>query len=254
MISDDLVASYRAQGFVHVPQVLSEEEVTAFRAASDKLLDSDAEIWAGGDDGEKVEVDYVTQAWRKDETLRGLALHPSITAIARKLAGAPLRLYSSEVLVKDPNRALPTLIHDDEAGLPMAGLDRTLTAWVALVDVPVERGCLSYVPGSHLRDESARLKHMTSFEHFRHVSEVWPEFRWQPRVTVPLRAGDVAFHHCRTVHMAGANESDERRTGHGIIYVDAGVTYRPGVMDEYLAHMEPGQALDDAELFPLIPA
>lgn len=251
-LSEDTVRRYRDDGYVHVPQVLSPAEVVTYRAAAERMLERDMEIWAGGEDGGEVEVNYVTQAWRKDETLRELALHPSLTGIAGRLAGGPLRLYSSEVLVKEPRKAPPTLVHDDEAGLPMDGLSLTLTAWIALVDVPAERGCLSYVPGSHLRKVSERLVHMTSFEHFRSAEEVWPDYPWQPRVTVPLKAGDVAFHHCRTVHMAGANHTDERRVGHGVIFMDAGATYLPGVMDEYLSHMQPGQPLDDAKLFPLV--
>ncbi|MER7746566.1 phytanoyl-CoA dioxygenase family protein [Streptomyces bacillaris] len=251
-LPEESVRRYREDGFVHVPRLLSPEEVTLYRTAAENILARDMEVWEGGEDGAAVEVNYTTQVWRKDETLRGLALHPALTGIAARLAGVPLRLYSSEVLVKEPKVAPPTLLHDDEAGLPMDGLEHTLTAWVALVDVPVERGCLSYIPGSHLRADAERLRHMTSFEQFREPDEIWPDFPWRPRVTVPLRAGDVAFHHCRTLHWAGGNETDTRRVGHGVIYMDAGTTYLPGVMDQYLTHLEPGRPLDDPRFFPLV--
>ncbi|WUH98275.1 phytanoyl-CoA dioxygenase family protein [Spirillospora sp. NBC_00431] len=253
--SEDTVRRYRADGFVRVPGVLTADEVTAFREASEELLAEEAEIWAGGEQGEHVEVVYVTQAWRKHRALRRLAMHPRIHAIAARLARLPLRLYTSEVLVKEPKRSTPTLVHDDETGLPLDGLSETLSAWVALGDVPVERGCLSYVPGSHLREESACQRHMNSFEEFADIDAIWPEFPWRSRVTVPLRAGDVAFHHCRTVHMAGANETAERRVGHGVIFVDAGAAYRPGVQDQHLAHMRPGELLaGDEVLFPPVVA
>lgn len=252
---EEIVRRYRTDGFVRVPGVLSPEEVKDFREASEDLLTREAQIWAGGQEGEQVEVVYVTQAWRSHPALRRLALHERIGEIAALLAGAPLRLYTSEVLAKEARESLPTLVHDDETGLPLDGLSNTLSAWVALVDVPVERGCLSYVPGSHLRDEAQCQRHMTSFEEFTDIERVWPDFTWSPRVTVPLRAGDVAFHHCRTVHMAGANESEERRMGHGIIFVDEGATYRPGVQDTHLAHMRPGEPLaTEEELFPAVPA
>ncbi len=247
-ISDETIRRYREQGFVHVPGVLDADEVARYAEAAAQLLDSHMEIWDGVNG---VEVNYVAQAWRKSDTIRELALHPAIGSIALQLADGPMRLYTSEVLAKEPHKAAPTLVHDDETGLPLSSLSRALTAWVALSDVPVERGCLSYVPRSHLRPPEHRQEHMTSFEEFADITDIWPEFPWQPRVTVPLRAGDVAFHHCRTVHLAGSNTSDARRMGHGIVYVNADATYRPGVQDGHMAGFEPGQPLDD-EGFPLI--
>lgn len=247
-VSQDTVRLYRQQGFVHIPGLLDEREVASYAAAADEVLAQHMEIW-GGEDG--VEVNYVAQAWRKHDTIRELALHPVIGAIALQLAGGPLRLYTSEVLAKEPHKAAPTLVHDDETGLPLAELSRTLTAWVALVDVPVERGCLAYVPGSHLRGPQHRQEHMTSFAEFAEITQIWPDYPWQPRVTVPLRAGDVAFHHCRTVHMAGANTTDVRRMGHGTVYVNAEATYRPGVQDAHMAGFAPGQPLDEPD-FPVI--
>lgn len=247
-LPEDVVRQYREQGFVHLPGVLDEQEVARYAAAANALLTEHMEIW----DGEHgVEVNYVAQAWRKHEAIRELALHPAISSLALQLADGPLRLYTSEILAKEPHKAAPTLVHDDETGLPLAELSRTLTAWVALVDVPVERGCLSYVPGSHLRPPEHRQEHMTSFDEFATITQIWPDFPWQPRVTVPLRAGDVAFHHCRTVHMAGANNTDIRRLGHGIVFVNTEATYRPGVQDKHMADFAPGQPLDGPD-FPLI--
>ncbi|MFL4953364.1 phytanoyl-CoA dioxygenase family protein [Streptomyces sp. MMS24-I31] len=249
-MSDETVRLYRDQGFVHIPGVLSEEEVKEFRAAALELVEEEGpQIW--GADEDEVQVHYVAQAWRKHEALRRLALHPTITALATRLADGPLRLYSTDVLMKKPHGALPTLVHDDETGLPLSGLSRTLSAWVALGDVPVERGCLTFVPGSHLRGPAERQEHMRDFGEFVNIADVWPEYPWRPRVTVPLRAGDVTFHHSRTVHMAGPNDSDEVRVGYGVVYADPEVSYRPGVQDQHMADLEPGQPLP-ADLFPLV--
>ncbi|UPT20811.1 phytanoyl-CoA dioxygenase family protein [Thermobifida alba] len=249
-VGDDFVRNYREQGFAHVPGVLTSEEVARYRAAADRLYAAESPVvW--GTSEEEVQVHYVEHAWQKEPLLRELALHPRITAIALRLAGCALRLYSSDLLVKEPRTALPTLVHDDEPGLPLANLDNALTAWIALGDVPAERGCLSFVPGSHRRPESDRQTRMESFADYRPMPNVWPDFPWRPRVTVPLRAGDVTFHHFRTVHMAGDNHSDERRVGNGVIYIDDGATYRPGVQDEHLRGMAPGQRLD-GEDFPRI--
>ncbi|UQA97351.1 phytanoyl-CoA dioxygenase family protein [Streptomyces halobius] len=253
VLTDEARRYYEENGFVRIPQVLSASETERFRAASEELMAQHGpEIWGAGEDA--VQVHFVAQAWLKHEALRDLALHPAITGIAKRLAGAPLRLYSTDILLKAGQKTLttlPTLVHDDETGLPLDGLDRTLTAWVALVDVPIESGCLSYVPGSHLRDAAHRQTHMTSFAEHRAISDIWPDYAWQPRITVPLKAGDVAFHHCRTVHMAGPNLTDSPRMGHGIVYMDADTTYRPGTEDAHISHLAPGDPLNN-EKFPLV--
>lgn len=253
VLTDEAHRYYQENGFVRIPQVLTAAEVARYREASEELVARHGpEIW--GADEDSVQVHFVAQAWLKHEALRDLALHPAITAAAKRLAGTPLRIYSTDILLKPAQKelaTLPTLVHDDETGLPLDHLEDTLTAWVALADVPVERGCLSYVPGSHLRDAAHRQTHMTSFAEHRAISDIWPDYDWQPRVTVPLKAGDVAFHHCRTVHMAGPNLTDSPRMGHGIVYMNAGSTYRPGTEDAHIAHMTPGEPLNN-DKFPLV--
>ncbi|NUK82653.1 phytanoyl-CoA dioxygenase family protein, partial [Streptomyces lunaelactis] len=53
------------------------------------------------------------------------------------------------------------------------------------------------------------------------------------------------------VHMAGANLTDSPRMGHGIVYMDADTTYRPGTEDAHISHMAPGDPLNN-EKFPLV--
>ncbi len=77
---------------------------------------------------------------------------------------------------------------------------------------------------------------------------------WEPRVTIPLRAGDCTFHHARCAHMATPNLTDEPRVAHVVIYMDATTTYRKQrhVVTDPLG-LEEGQRLD-GELFPAIAA
>lgn len=246
---EEAIQLYRNQGFIHIPQVLAKDEVATFLAAAEELLEEGIQIWGASE--EQTQIHYVEAAWRKHPAMHRLALHPVITEIAERLAGGPLRLYGTDVLAKKPHEHLATVIHDDEPGLPLSNLSRTVTAWIPLVDVPVERGCLTYIPGSHLRADSDRQIHLASFADYRAMEDVWPNFPWQPQVTVPARAGDVIFHHFRTVHLAGANTCTVRRVAYGVVYMDAEATYRPGVQDHPVAHLQPGQPVN-GENFPLL--
>ncbi|MGW1174662.1 phytanoyl-CoA dioxygenase family protein [Kitasatospora sp. NPDC002543] len=248
--TEEALRRYREQGFVHFTSVLPADEVAVFRAAADRLLTEEGpQTWGASE--EQAQVHYVEAAWRKHPDLRRLALHPAVTGLAESLAGGPLRLYGTDVLKKEPRVHLPTVVHDDEPGLPLAGLSRTLTAWIPLLDVPADRGCLVYVPGSHRRPAEHRQVHLAGFQDYRPMEEIWPEFPFSPRVAVPMRAGDVVFHDFRTVHMAAANTDGERRLAFAAVYMDSDATYRPGVQDHPVAHLEPGAPVD-GELFPLI--
>ncbi|GAA2915017.1 hypothetical protein GCM10010517_81310 [Streptosporangium fragile] len=213
----ETVARYRRDGYVHVPRLLSAAEVEEFLTdALDVLAREEKTHW--GEDGTTI-LDFVEDAQLKSEAMRRLALHPRITAVAERLAGAPLRLFKTELLRKG-TMSLPTEAHFDEFALPFSGAPVGLTVWVALVDVPVERGCMNFVPGSHLLPPPER------------AVEAWdaysrPEVRWMPRVAVPIRAGDCTFHHTRVVHAAGANSTGHTRVSVTTVYMDADAVYRP---------------------------
>ncbi|MBC8093316.1 MAG: phytanoyl-CoA dioxygenase family protein, partial [Pseudonocardia sp.] len=137
--------------------------------------------------------------------------HPRVGAAAEQLAGVSLRLWGGEVIVKPPHDDGPTVWHDDLTFLPL-DTRLTLNAWIALVDVPVERGPLTFLahshdrPGPHRCDVTAAVAHAHTY-----LFDQWPELRWSPRVTVPPRAGDVTFHQSRTGHRGNGNTSAETR-------------------------------------------
>jgi ectoine hydroxylase-related dioxygenase (phytanoyl-CoA dioxygenase family) len=57
-------------------------------------------------------------------------------------------VWGGEVLLKHLYESARTGLHDD---LTFALLDSraTFNTWIALVDVPVDRGCLTFLPCSH---------------------------------------------------------------------------------------------------------
>ncbi|MER7406711.1 phytanoyl-CoA dioxygenase family protein [Streptomyces sp. NPDC000070] len=247
LIADEILARYRDQGFVHVPQVLTPEEVKEFLAASMRQLEEQEKVTWDREDGNVM--DWVTYADRKSEAMRRLALHPRICAIAELLAGEKLRMFKSEILRKGPEKSAVTPIHADAPAIPYAGKPVGLTAWVALTDVPVERGCMTFIPGSHLRPESP-----ATAEQARHTLFACPpELRWEPRVTVPLRAGDCTFHHERVMHMAGRNETAEPRVSLTTVYMDAEATFDPSALVAHDLGLAAGDPLND-DRFPLIGA
>ncbi|WP_158888209.1 phytanoyl-CoA dioxygenase family protein [Amycolatopsis anabasis] len=235
-----IATEFREQGFAHVPGLLTGPEVARFRAAALAAIKQrsrkDKDFGTG--------IVATTDAWEHHPALRELALHPRIGALAEHVAGMPLRVWGGEVLVKHPHETAATGLHDD---LTFALLDSRLTfnTWIALDDVPTERGCLTFLPRSHARGGPERVD---LAEQYRdpdgYLIRHWPELQWTPRVTVPLRAGDATLHHSRTAHAAGANTTDTTRVSFLLTFTDADATYRPLPGHDPL-DLEAGQALPD---------
>ncbi|MFI1012562.1 phytanoyl-CoA dioxygenase family protein [Streptomyces sp. NPDC020965] len=246
-IPERTVDSFREYGFAHVPGILSAAEVDHCRAASLAALSEHSK----SDDAGRTRIISTEHVWRSDETLRALALHPRIGACAVRMAGMPLRVWRGDVLLKEPHRSARTNLHDDETFLPFDSRV-SLTAWVALVDVSVERGCMTFLPGSHERPGPDRVDlSVLGDDPDGYMVRHWPELTWSARVTIPLRAGDCTFHHGRTGHLAAANTTDEQRVSYVVALIDAEATYRPVPGVPVPGELKPGQKLPD-ELYPLV--
>ncbi|MEV0145439.1 MULTISPECIES: phytanoyl-CoA dioxygenase family protein [unclassified Nonomuraea] len=219
-VSDELVSAYRESGFVRVRGVLDPGEVERFRASAEAFLETHR-----AESLEKRGVfSQLVNVWQHDRTLRELTFHPRLGRIAEQLAGFSLRLWHDQMLVKEPHNNAATEFHQDRPYWPHAGDRLPLSAWIALVDVPPERGCMTFLPGTQDRT-GLRPQDL---HHEEDLFTMDPSLRWIPRVTVPLRAGDCTFHSGYTGHMALPNRTDQARLAHVTIYMDEATRYSGG--------------------------
>lgn len=242
-LSPELVESYRTQGFVRIPGIISKAEAQEFGAQALEVAQKMRDL----SQGNKVFTQLVN-AWREDETMKRLTLHPNLGAVAKKLAGVALRLWHDQILIKQPHNNVATEFHQDQPYWPHLNSPNPISAWIALCDVPVERGCMTFIAGSFRRTDLE----MQNLNDAGSLFSLCPELAWQERVTVPLKAGDCTFHHGRCAHMATPNMTDDPRIAHVVIFMDEAVGFdgRPHVVTDALK-LETGAPLDD-ELFPRV--
>jgi len=215
-ITDEDIASYRRNGFLHVKQVISPERVERYRNAAAEAYDKAMSL-----DPDNQMFRQIVNIWKTDPVLRELAMDAGIATLATQLAGMPVRLWHDQLLIKKPHNHTPTEFHQDAPYWPHANSRHQLSAWVALVDVPVERGCMSFIPGSHQRHDLRAI----DLTDGRDLFTAAPDLEYQQRVTVPLHAGDCTFHNGFLAHTANANDTDEFRYAMVNIYVDRDVTF-----------------------------
>lgn len=241
-LSAEAIESYRKNGFIRIQGLLTREEAEEMRQAALSVSQrmakySDSPVFT-----------QLVNVWREDPTIKRLTLNQRLGEVAERLAGVPLRLWHDQLLIKQPHNNAPTEFHQDQPYWPHANSPNPISAWIALVDVPVERGCMSFIPGSHsMRDLPAQ-----NLRDPKSLFSLAPDLAWEPRVTLPLRAGDCTFHHGRCAHTAGANQTDEPRVAHVVIFMDAVTTYnkKRHVVTDPL-DLPDGSPLE-GELFPAV--
>ena len=215
-----LAAAFRRDGFVHVAGVFEADEVVRHRAAVDAAVArrtrNDTRTLADKSPYEQsfIQCEYL---WEDFPDVRALAFDAKLAGLAAAVLGAPaVRMWHDQALYKEPG-GRETDAHQDHAYWPIAELD-AVTAWAPLVDVDETIGCMGYVRGSHLSE----LEYVDIFR--APGSGKALEAKHAAPTFVPAKAGDVIFHHARTVHMARANRSGEMRRVYTCIYFRDGCT------------------------------
>jgi ectoine hydroxylase-related dioxygenase (phytanoyl-CoA dioxygenase family) len=215
---DAAVARFERDGFCAMPDLLQGAEAMEFR---------DAALAAVADPSRQPTSDRAVfrqqrNLWRDDPVLRRLTFHPRVLGAVHCISGGrPMRLWQDHILIKWPRNGQATELHQDEPYWPVDRSTFTVSAWIALGDVPVERGCMSFVPGSHLRHD-LRGQDLTDAGD---LMRLWPDLAFAERVLVPLRAGGATFHQGFTAHRAEANATNQARVAFSIIWVDAAARF-----------------------------
>lgn len=242
-LPEAVVDSYRRNGFVLLRGVLTAAEIERYSEAAAGVYDNETGLKA-----DDAIFKQVVNVWQDNPALAELTMHPALSAAATQLAGIPLRLWHDQLLMKRPHNHAATEYHQDAPYWPHSNSRHSLSAWIALVDVPLERGCMSFIPEQQGRHDLRAVDLTDATDLF----EAAPDLVYEPRVTLPLKAGDVTFHNGFTPHTANPNDTDLIRLAHVVIYVDHDLTYdgRPHVCTDPL-NLEIGQPLPDAEFPPL---
>ena len=159
----------------------------------------------------------VMNLWESSALVHAFVMGRRLARIAAELLEVDgVRLYHDQSLYKEPGGGI-TPAHADQYYWPLA-TDRTVTAWIPLADVPLDKGPLAFYAGSH-RESFGRDLGISDGSERRIVEHL--QARDFERVEQPFALGDVSFHLGWTFHRAGQNRSTEPRSVMTIIYMDA---------------------------------
>lgn len=165
----------------------------------------------------------VWNLWERNEALKPFVFSRRFAMVAGQLEKVDrVRLYHDQALYKEPSGGY-TPWHQDQYYWPLA-TPHSITMWLALVDIPLDMGILTFASGSQKEG---------FFGHFDISDE--GEARFQSLVDekgfkvtcTALKAGDCTFHSGWSLHKAPPNLTDQMRKVMTIIYYDDGAMIGP---------------------------
>jgi ectoine hydroxylase-related dioxygenase (phytanoyl-CoA dioxygenase family) len=220
-ITPEQKAFYLEHGYLSLAPMTDAAELATLRATCDHLISSGA----GRKDGNQHDLTGAEKQTDASKESVPQLLHPSRYAPQLKETRAwdnalevAMQLldvsgYTKEqlvvrdhIIVKPSGSAKPTPWHQDEAYWKDDVSYNELSIWIALQDVNLDMGCMTFIPGSNKGD-------------------IHPHHPWQNNpniialevdsgcfdeanaVPCPLPAGGATVHHCRTLHYTTGNRS-----------------------------------------------
>jgi ectoine hydroxylase-related dioxygenase (phytanoyl-CoA dioxygenase family) len=212
---EDILAAYRADGYVIVPDLFTPGEIAELRAVSQRMedeaagLDEDTPVYdfATAPDGRRV-IERIKKPHRAHAFYERMARHPKILAILSAIVGPDIRLSHSKINMKAPMGGTALEWHQDWAFAPHTNM-ATCVASVMIDDSGMDNGALQFLAGSH---EGALLDHHGPDGFFAGAVRVDdPGVDLSAARPVIGPAGTVAFHHPMTIHGSGTNMSGAPR-------------------------------------------
>ena len=164
-------------------------------------------------------------AYSRDAVFRQWAGSPDVASALRQLIGTEQLLLTQNhhncIMTKMPEYSSKTSWHQD---IRYWSFDRPelVNVWLALGDEFADKGGMKFIPGSH-KLELDRGRFDADFFLRHDLPE--NESLINSAVDAELKAGDVLLFHCRTFHVAGANET--RQAKYSVVFSYHAVDNRP---------------------------
>lgn len=208
---------FAADGFLHVPSMVPEDELAAPDRDSMELIERGIE-GPFGDDRWRYRPDLAHGLerclYRVNDLAAAdmpssfqvlLAYPPLLAAVSQLMNGDEFAASVHALVFKLPRHGVPAHWHQDPVKVfrfPVFNMD------IYLDDATVDNGCLRVFPGSHLTGYHAPADSPGFIESWTNGAD---EGKAESAVPVPVKRGDVIFHATTVIHGSPWNRADELR-------------------------------------------
>lgn len=211
--------AYKRDGAVHIPGLLSPEQLDAALKAWEWSLANPTKMNAPRLKRDGAPLFYADSFNRRVLDGYGdmLEASPIPEACSRLWGTEPVWFIYEQVFLKEGGDVGRTPWHQDGSYIPMDGED-TAVAWISF-DPLSKADSLEFVPGSHLgtvyntskfdpRDPTIPHDESLPYPHLPHIEaerDKWEVISW------PVERGDVIFFHFRTLHGGAPTRTGQQR-------------------------------------------
>jgi phytanoyl-CoA hydroxylase len=218
-LSADAVRSYVDDGYLVVPNLVSQSDIDAIGAEMLRFARGDypainpPQNTHGKTDEELVEQILAVHFphW-VSAVIREIVTHPEIVSVLEQITGAHLPHWDGRV------KCMQSMLFAKPPGLPgqawhqderyIATRDRSLVgAWIALDDASVENGCLRVLPGSQRNGYLWPTQAHGQPDEFDFADESYG-FEADTEISVEVEAGSVVFFNGYLLHRSLRNQSN----------------------------------------------
>lgn len=215
MVTREQVDFYRENGFLAVEGVFSEAEMAEARRVVEELVEAARDITDHTDvydlepshSAAEPRVRRLKSPAAVHPVFDSLIRHPAMLDIVCALLGPEIRMHGNKLNMKAAEYGSPVEWHQDFAFYPHTN-DDLLAVGIALDDCLPENGCMLMVPGSH---RWPILDHHQDGVFMGAIDAPRQGLDMTAAVEVPVHAGGITLHHCRTLHGSALNTSTKPR-------------------------------------------
>jgi phytanoyl-CoA hydroxylase len=215
MIKSSDVETYRRQGFLVIPDVLSQAEVGDLRRVTDEFVEKSRTTLAHTEvfDLEDVHtatdprVRRIVSPHRWHAAYASIIRHPRIIAVLRALWGPNIRFDQSKLNMKSGGFGSPVEWHQDWAFYPHTN-DDLAAVGIMIDDVDLDNGPMLLLPGSHT---GPIFNHHVDGRFCGAFDVSLTTLDLARAVPCIGRAGTITVHHVRLVHGSATNHSNRPR-------------------------------------------
>lgn len=226
-VSDEEKAYFAEHGYVHLGELLTDDEVGELEGTYDRFLRREIEVPGkdycdmAGDYGrapEDFSIINVMLPRRYYPAWQGNIFERRATSAARQLCGEGMAIDYDQILAKQPFKEDAVFAwHQDMAYWPDTPDTRTATFWLAIDDSTIENGCMRFVPATNR--EATLRPHTPQYGDRGESHALGTDLREDDKpVPVPISRGDVTVHNERVMHGSGGNSTAGFRRAYVIAF------------------------------------
>ncbi|WP_421715257.1 phytanoyl-CoA dioxygenase family protein [Arcobacter arenosus] len=173
---------------------------------------------------EKITVRRLRQVYDREEIFRIWMTNKKIRPILKQLLNDEIVLtlaHHNSIMTKLPKESTRTYWHQDRRYWHYEN-DNLVSVWLSLGDEFLDNGLLEFIPGSHkMNFDSNSFDENSNFldENNENIKLI------NNKVSTPLKKGDVVLFHCKTLHHANKNNTENAKIS--FVYTVRGKNNKP---------------------------